>query len=91
MPAFIRRYLIAFFGEKDIDAISGRDIEAYLEWRKAYWLTGPGKDITEIRYERNGRSIRQPLAEKRMPTVSRQRGELVGCGRYSVKELGGAI
>ncbi|HEV7292949.1 MAG TPA: site-specific integrase [Devosia sp.] len=77
VPAFIRRYLIAFFGEKDIDAISGRDIQAYLEWRKAYWITGPGKDITEIRYERNGRSIRRPLAEKRMPTVSRQRGELV--------------
>lgn len=77
IPPVIRRYFIEFFGKKDIDAIAERDITRYLDWRKDYWVTGPGKDITEIRYVRAGRSIRRPLGEKRIPSVSRQRGELV--------------
>lgn len=77
IPPVIRRYFIEFFGKKDIDAISEREVTKYLEWRKDYWITGPGKDITEIRYIRAGRSIRRPLGEKRVPTISRQRGELV--------------
>ncbi|KKB76490.1 integrase [Devosia soli] len=77
IPPVVRRYFIAFFGKKDIDAITERDITRYLEWRKDYWLTGPGKEVTEIRYIRNGRSIRRPVGEKRVPTVSRQRGEMV--------------
>lgn len=77
IPPVVRRYFIEFFGKKDIDAIAESDITRYLEWRKDYWISGPGKDITEIRYVRNGRSIRRPLGEKRVPTISRQRGELV--------------
>lgn len=77
VPPVIRRYFIEFFGKKDIDAIAESDVSRYLEWRKDYWVTGPGKDITEIRYIRAGRSIRRPLGEKRVPSVSRQRGELV--------------
>jgi integrase len=77
IPPVIRRYFIPFFAKKDVDAVTQRDIASYIEWRKDYWVSGPGKDITEIRYEREGRSIRRPLAQKRVPTVSRQRGELV--------------
>ncbi|KKC41093.1 integrase [Devosia epidermidihirudinis] len=77
VPPVIRRYFIEFFGKKDIDAIMERDITRYIEWRKDYWITGPGKDIIEIRYIRDGRSIRRPLGEKRVPSISRQRGELV--------------
>ena len=77
IPPVIRRYFIEFFGRKDIDAIAESDVSRYLEWRKDYWVTGPGKDIAEIRYVRNGRSIRRPIGEKRIPTISRQRGELV--------------
>jgi len=77
IPPVIRRYFIEYFGKKDIDAIAESDITRYLEWRKDYWITGPGKDITEIHYVRSGRSIKRPLGEKRVPTISRQRGELV--------------
>lgn len=80
IPPVIRRYFIEFFGKKDIDAIAESDITRYLEWRKDYWITGPGKDITEIHYVRAGRSIKRPLGEKRVPTISRQRGELVILG-----------
>jgi len=77
IPPVIRRYFIEFFGKKDIDAIAESDVSRYLEWRKDYWVTGPGRDITEIRYVRNGRSIRRPIGAKRVPSISRQRGELV--------------
>lgn len=77
IPPVIRRYFIEYFGKKDIDAIAESDITRYLEWRKDYWINGPGKDVTEIHYVRAGRSVKRPLGEKRVPTISRQRGELV--------------
>lgn len=77
-PAIIRRYFVGFFGQKPIDAISDKDVVRYLEWRKDYWITGPGKAITHIDYERNGRRVRRPIGEERKPpTLSRQRGEAV--------------
>lgn len=39
--------------------IKESDVTRYLEWRKSYWITGPGKDISHISYMRNGRQIRR--------------------------------
>ncbi|SCD22738.1 tyrosine-type recombinase/integrase [Brucella inopinata] len=75
-PPVIERYLIGFFGDKPIDTIKEPDIERYKEWRRTYWTTGPGKDIKYIRYERNGRILRRS-PRREVPSVSRQRGELV--------------
>jgi integrase len=75
-PPVIRRYLIGFFGDKSIDTIREPDIERYIEWRRSYWTTGPGKDIEYIRYERGGKILRRS-AKHEVPSISRQRGELV--------------
>lgn len=75
-PPVIRRYLIGFFGDKSIDTIREPDIERYIEWRRTYWTTGPGKDIGYIRYERGGKIPRRS-AKHEVPSISRQRGELV--------------
>jgi len=75
-PPVIERYLIGFFGDKPIDTIREPDIERYKEWRRTYWTAGPGKDIEYIRYERNGKILRR-AARHEVPSVSRQRGELV--------------
>lgn len=75
-PPVIRRYLVGFFGDKPIDTIREPDIERYMEWRRQYWVSGPGKDIEFIRYERNGRILRRS-AQHEIPSISRQRGELV--------------
>ena len=75
-PPVIRRYLVGFFGDKPIDTIREPDIERYVEWRRQYWVSGPGKDIEFIRYERNGRILRRS-ARHEIPSISRQRGELV--------------
>lgn len=75
-PPVIQRYLVGFFGDKPIDTIREPDIERYMEWRRQYWVTGPGKDIKFIRYERDGRTLRRS-AQHEIPSISRQRGELV--------------
>lgn len=77
IPPVVQRYFISYFGTKDISSITEADIEKYLEWRKEYWLTGPGAEVTHITYERNGKTIKRPLSEKRMPTLSRQKSETV--------------
>lgn len=75
-PPVIRRYLVGFFADKPVDTIREPDIERYIEWRRTYWTTGPGKDIQYIRYERDGKILRRS-AKHEVPSISRQRGELV--------------
>ncbi|MDY8110770.1 site-specific integrase [Fulvimarina sp. 2208YS6-2-32] len=75
-PPVIRRYLVGFFGDRPVDAITEADLERYVEWRRTYWTDGPGKDITHIRYERNGRALKRGV-KRETPSLSRQRGELV--------------
>lgn len=74
-PPVIRRYLVGFFGDKPIDTIREPDIERYVEWRRTYWTTGPGREIKFIRYERDGKILRRS-AKHEIPSISRQRGEL---------------
>lgn len=63
----IRRYLIEYFGNWQIKAISASNIEGYWDWRRDYWSTGPGASQPEIEYSRtiNGRTskIRRPVKE----------------------------
>lgn len=39
----VDRYLVPYFGRKNITAILFKDLVAYKQWRKTYWTTGPGK------------------------------------------------
>lgn len=74
----VRRYFIPYFESKPIDAISDADVTRYLEWRRSYWVSGPGKDQTYLEYVRNGRRIRRPATElRRVPSLSTQRAEAV--------------
>lgn len=78
VEGLVRRYFIPFFENKPVDAITDADVNRYLEWRRAYWITGPGKDQTHLEYERNGRRIRRPATElRRVPSLSTQRAEAV--------------
>lgn len=46
------RYYIPYFGSTYVDEIRENEIEAFQEWRKAYWTTGPGATTDSITYER---------------------------------------
>lgn len=74
----VRRYFMPFFESKPIDAITDADVTRYLEWRRSYWVSGPGKDQIHLEYERKGRRIRRPATEmRRVPSLSTQRAEAV--------------
>jgi integrase len=57
----VERYLVGFFGNKMIDQLRHPDITRFWEWRISYWISGPGKDIQQLVYMRNGRQIRKPI------------------------------
>ena len=38
----VQRYLVPYFGNRDITLIQKRDLMAYRAWRQAYWVNGPG-------------------------------------------------
>lgn len=74
----VERYFIPFFDKKPIDAITDADAHRYLEWRKTFWTTGPGKNQTHIDYIRAGKRVSRPATEmRRVPSLSSQRGEAV--------------
>ncbi len=54
------RYLKGYFGNKPIRSITEPSLYAYLEWRKEYWISGPGKDVLFIEYERCYKTLRRP-------------------------------
>ena len=44
----LNRYLIPYWGKRDITHIQKADLIAYRQWRKDYWITGPGKDVKSV-------------------------------------------
>lgn len=75
----IIRYFNGYFGERDMDAIRSADVMRYWEWRRDYWLTGPGAELKIITYMRSGRQIRKPVtaAMRKPPSPGSQRAEAV--------------
>lgn len=57
----VERYLKPYFGKKNIDTISQGDMNKYRAWRRDYWITGPGKNIDEITYVRDGKTLTRKL------------------------------
>jgi integrase len=46
----VQRYLVPYFGNRDITLIVKKDLMDYRAWRQAYWISGPGR--AEIRREK---------------------------------------
>lgn len=59
--AVVNRYLVRFFGNKQIDLIANKDITDYTNWRKTYWMEGPGKQVTHITYRRAGKKYKKEV------------------------------
>jgi integrase len=72
----IDRYLIPYFGRATVTSINQKKLNEYLDWRKAYWTSGPGVSITHIEYQRAGKIYRRP-AVKTEPALSTLRREAV--------------
>jgi integrase len=72
----IDRYLIPHFGKMPIAAITEPKLYAYIEWRRTFWTTGPGKSLKHIQYERGGRKL-FTSARHEEPKLSTLRREAV--------------
>jgi integrase len=42
MKGTITRYLMPYFGKRDITLVQKKDLMDYRAWRQSYWVTGPG-------------------------------------------------
>lgn len=76
------RYYVPYFGSTYIDEIREPEIEAFQEWRKTYWITGPGASENSVTYERlNPRSgrierVKRPHKAIHIPANSTLRHEV---------------
>lgn len=60
-PGVIRRFFIPYFGKRLMSAITSADIDRFWEWRREYWLTGPGsKDPSVVYYRRKRDDVGPP-------------------------------
>jgi integrase len=76
-PPIIRRFPVAYFGDRGIETLTTADLERYLEWRKTYWTTGPGTQVQKIRVEReDGRVFVRP-APRKVAALNTMKGEMV--------------
>lgn len=55
--SIVGRYFIPKLGDVSINVLSPKHVHEYLEWRQCYWISGRGKDINHIVYERGGKKI----------------------------------
>ncbi len=51
-PTIIRRYFVEYFRHKLMSAIKADDVDDYWNWRKEFWITGPGSEKPLIEYTR---------------------------------------
>ncbi len=56
----VRRYIQPYIGDSDIGSIGRIAVQDLIEKRRVYWVTGDGKDISEIQYERGGKTVKRP-------------------------------
>ena len=82
------RFLIGFFERKTINTIREPMIYEYLDWRKSYWITGPGNDIRFIEYERGCKTIICPVEHvaPSLNTPKREANVLRGVFKYAARK-----
>lgn len=68
----VERYLKPFFGDKAVDCVALNDIAKYRVWRRDYWAKGPGSLLTQIQYQRGGKTVRRTLTAKNRKAPSPQ-------------------
>lgn len=86
--AIIERYLVAYFGKTTVTSITEPKLYEYLEWRKAYWISGPGATINRIEYQRADGKIGFRNVKHEAPhpnTIRREASALRGVFEHGVR------
>ena len=71
------RYCLEYFKGRPIDGITTGDINKFKEWRKVYWISGPGSAEESYTYERQGKTVVSKFRSAKMPALSTQNSEIV--------------
>ena len=66
-----------YFEGRFIDTITTGDITKFREWRKKYWVSGPGSKITELDYMREGKVVKSKQRYSAIPDASTLNSEAV--------------
>ena len=85
--AVLTRYMIPFFGKSTISSINMPKLHAYMDWRRTYWTTGPGKDEVYIQYQRAGEKFVRPARhiEATISTLKREAVILRSVFKHAVR------
>lgn len=70
----IDRYLIPFFGRKNITANRYKDLVEYVDWRHVCWPQGQRKSLRWLRFERGHKNLKRkaPNTEAKASTLKRE-------------------
>ena len=71
------RYCREYFEGRLIDTITTGDVTKFREWRKKYWVSGPGSKITEFEYMREGKVVKSKQRYSAIPAASTLNSEAV--------------
>lgn len=83
----VDRYLVPFFGNRNISAVQYKDLVEYTAWRRTYWTNGPGKGKKWIWFERGHKNLkrRAPTTEATASTLKRETSILRGVFKQGVR------
>ncbi|MGJ8617358.1 MAG: tyrosine-type recombinase/integrase [Sulfitobacter sp.] len=83
----VERYLIPYFGRRNITAIRYKDLVEYVDWRRVYWTEGQGKHLEWLRFERGHKNLRRkaPNTEATASTLRRETSIVRGVFKQGVK------
>ncbi|GBR29017.1 site-specific integrase [Gluconobacter cerevisiae] len=62
--AILDRYAREFFRQESVAHLTSNKVTRYWDWRNAYWTDGPGKSVTHLEYERDGKQVRMPISPR---------------------------
>lgn len=75
-----RRYLLPYLEGKlgrNLETITARDLEDFLDWRESYYIEGPGAAEEYIEYVRGGKTIRRSPRKIAQPAASTLKKDFV--------------
>ena len=83
----VERYLIPFFGRRNITAIRYKDLVEYVDWRRVYWTKGDGKRQRWLRFERGHKNLKRkaPNTEATASTLKRETSIVRGVFKQGVR------
>ena len=71
------RYCREYFEGRLIDTIKTSDVEKFQDWRRKYWVSGPGSKVDEYEYQREGKTVRSKRVQAVIPAASTLNSEAV--------------